>query len=277
MTPPQILDRPHHIALIGAGRLGQAMLRGWAANNVRSWAECSVFDPAEDARKVAEVLGFAPSDAVETAQLETADAALFAVKPHLMEDVAKTAAPLLAPGTLVISVAAGLDLAHLRRWFPGAHVVRAMPNSAAAVGQSITVFVADPQVTADQLAITTTLLSALGKVEQAASEADMDAVTAVSGSGPAYVYLLTEALAQAGVTAGLPPTLAAKLARQTIIGAGRMLDDGQGEPEALRAAVTSPGGTTQAALEVLDAADGLRDLMDRAVQAAINRARELNH
>lgn len=276
MTPPSATGRPHRIALLGAGRLGQAMLRGWAATDIRSWADCVVLDPAEDARKVAQVLGFRTHDTLDAEDLREVDVAVFAIKPHLMAGAAETVAPLLASGTLVISVAAGVDLAHLCAGFPHAHVLRAMPNSAAAVGESITVFVADDRVTAPQNALAVTLLSALGKVEQTPHEADMDAVTAVSGSGPAYVYLLTEALTDAAEAAGLSPDLAARLARQTVVGAGRMLENSAAAPDALRAAVTSPGGTTEAALGVLDNPAGVRDLMHRAVAAAMQRSRDLN-
>lgn len=243
---------------------------------MRSWADCVVCDPAEDARKVAEVLGFRTSTHVTREDFQTVNGVILAIKPHLMDGAAAAIGPLLPPGALVISVAAGLDLARLAKGFANAHIVRAMPNAAAAVGESMTVFVADDQVTPAQRQLAETLLSALGNVEQTSTEKDMDAVTAVSGSGPAYVYLLTEALTDAGVRAGLSAEFAAKLARQTVVGAGKMLDMLPSTPEDLRAAVTSPGGTTQAALAVLDGQDGLRNLMADAVAAAVRRGRELN-
>lgn len=252
------------------------MLRGWSATNVGSWADCIAIDPVEDARKVANVLGFRAEPTFDPDILSRLDVAMLAIKPHSVAEAANAMSRYLPDRALVISVAAGVDLARLSTLFRRAHLIRAMPNSTAAVGESITAFVADDRVTAEQRTLARTLLAALGKVEEAPSEAHMDAVTAVSGSGPAYVYRLAEVLADAGVALGLETDMARRLARQTIIGAGRMLEQMKHEPEELRAAVSSPGGTTEAAMSVLDESDRLHQLMLEAVEAAAKRSRDLN-
>jgi pyrroline-5-carboxylate reductase len=170
---------------------------------------------------------------------------------------------------------AGRTLAFLADALPGAALVRAMPNTPAAIGRGITVAVANAGVSDAQRALVDALLSAVGAVEWVADEALMDAVTALSGSGPAYVFLLAETMAQAGVAAGLPPALAATLARATVAGAGELLHRSPLDAATLRQNVTSPGGTTAAALDVLMAKDGLAPLMRRAIAAATARSREL--
>jgi pyrroline-5-carboxylate reductase len=158
---------------------------------------------------------------------------------------------------------------------PDAALVRAMPNTPAAIGRGITVAVANAQVSDRQHTLVDALLSAVGAVEWVADEAQMDAVTALSGSGPAYVFLLAEAMARAGATAGLPPALSATLARATVAGAGELLHRSPLDAATLRQNVTSPGGTTAAALEVLMATDGLEPLMTKAIAAATRRSRDL--
>jgi pyrroline-5-carboxylate reductase len=170
---------------------------------------------------------------------------------------------------------AGRPLAFLSAALPRAALVRAMPNTPAAIGRGITVAVANAAITQPQRGLVDALLSAVGAVEWVADETLMDAVTALSGSGPAYVFLLAECMAQAGVAAGLPGALAATLARATVAGAGELLRRSPLDAATLRQNVTSPGGTTAAALEVLMAADGLAPLMTRAIAAATRRSREL--
>ena len=169
---------------------------------------------------------------------------------------------------------AGITIASLKE-ICGGCVVRAMPNTPAAIARGITVAVAEPSVTSAQRAIADALLRAIGMVEWTEDEALMDAVTAVSGSGPAYVFLLAEALAQAGVEAGLPAELATKLARETVAGAGELLHRSDLDAAVLRHNVTSPAGTTAAALEVLMGSEGMQSLLTRAVAAATKRSREL--
>jgi pyrroline-5-carboxylate reductase len=183
--------------------------------------------------------------------------------------------PLVGAGTVILSIMAGRTLAFLEQQLPGAALVRAMPNTPAAIGRGITVAVPNTRVMAAQRALVHTLLAATGAVEWVADETLMDAVTAVSGSGPAYVFLLAEVLAQAGVAAGLPRELAAKLARATVAGSGELLRHSEQDPATLRQNVTSPGGTTAAALEVLMGRDGFAALLEKAVAAATRRSREL--
>jgi pyrroline-5-carboxylate reductase len=185
-------------------------------------------------------------------------------------------APCLGATTVVVSIMAGRTLGFLERALPQrVAVVRAMPNTPAAIGRGITVAVPNIKVSARQRELVHALLVATGTVEWIADEALMDAVTAVSGSGPAYVFLLAEALARAGAAAGLPADLAARLARATVAGSGELLTCSTLEPAVLRHNVTSPGGTTAAALDVLTAEDGLDPLMRKAVAAATKRGREL--
>jgi pyrroline-5-carboxylate reductase len=184
-------------------------------------------------------------------------------------------APLVSAATVVVSIMAGRTLQFLDAALPGAAIIRAMPNTPAAIGRGITVAVPAANVTPAQRALADALLAATGVLEWADDEALMDAVTAVSGSGPAYVFLLAEELAKAGVAAGLPPALAARLARETVAGSGELLHRSDEAPATLRKNVTSPGGTTAAALDVLMGPDGLEKLMTAAVVAAAKRSRDL--
>jgi pyrroline-5-carboxylate reductase len=185
-------------------------------------------------------------------------------------------APYLGNGTVVLSIMAGRTLGSLAQALPtGAAVVRAMPNTPAAIGRGITVAVPNPAVSPRQRELVQALLSATGAVEWIDDEALMDAVTAVSGSGPAYVFLLAETLARAGVAAGLPTDLAGRLARATVAGSGELLHRSSLDPATLRQNVTSPGGTTAAALDVLMAVDAIDPLMREAVAAATRRSKEL--
>jgi pyrroline-5-carboxylate reductase len=198
-----------------------------------------------------------------------------AVKPQIAPEALPALAPFVAGATVVLSIMAGRTLRFLADNLPGAALVRAMPNTPAAIGRGITVAVANPRVSPEQRALVDALLSAVGAVEWVTDEALMDAVTALSGSGPAYVFLLAEAMTRAGTAAGLPPTLAATLARATVTGAGELLNRSPLDAASLRQNVTSPSGTTAAALEVLMAKDGLERLMTAAIAAATKRSRDL--
>jgi pyrroline-5-carboxylate reductase len=198
-----------------------------------------------------------------------------AVKPQIAPDVLPALAPFVGSATVVVSIMAGRTLRFLTDGLPQAALVRAMPNTPAAIGRGITVAVANPRVSPEQRALVDALLSAVGAVEWITDEALMDAVTALSGSGPAYVFLLAEAMAHAGTAAGLPAALAATLARATAAGAGELLHRSPLDPATLRQNVTSPGGTTAAALDVLMAEDGLERLMTEAIAAATKRSRDL--
>jgi pyrroline-5-carboxylate reductase len=200
------------------------------------------------------------------------------MKPQSFDEASASLSPFAGPGTLVLSIMAGKTIASLSARLPQAGaIVRAMPNLPAAAGRGMTVLVAGPLTAQDQRAAAEALLKAMGQAEWLASEELIDAATAVSGSGPAYFYYLAEALALAGAAAGLPAEAAARLARATLEGAGELAFRTPGKSLAeLRQSVTSPGGTTAAALSVLMAQDGLVPLMERAVRAAKQRAAELS-
>ncbi|MCB2101382.1 MAG: pyrroline-5-carboxylate reductase [Rhodobacterales bacterium] len=265
------------LLLVGCGKMGGAMLDGWLARGLdpdRVW----IVEPnAETAADLASRLGvhtLAGADGLP-ADLKP-DVVLFAVKPQVMDQAMPPYARLAGPDTVFLSIAAGRTLASFGAAL-GDHalVVRSMPNTPAAVGRGITVCCAGPGVTEAQRALCQSLLEAVGAVDWVEDESLIDAVTAVSGSGPAYVFLLTECLARAGARLGLPPDLAARLARATVSGAGELMHQAPDDPAVLRQNVTSPGGTTAAALAVLMDDDGLQPLMDAAVTAAERRSREL--
>jgi pyrroline-5-carboxylate reductase len=190
-------------------------------------------------------------------------------------DVAPSAKAFVGPNTLVISIMAGVTIAALSHLMETQRVIRAMPNTPGQIGKGVTAYVASNAVTSEDRGLAALLLDPLGIVEAIPNERLMDVVTAVSGSGPAYVFLLAEVLAAAAEAEGLPADIAARLATQTVAGSGALMLDGGKSPSDLRKQVTSPGGTTQAALDVLQAADGLGLTMRRAVQAATQRSREL--
>jgi len=260
------------IVLAGAGKMGGAMLTGWLAQGVEA-GQLAVIDPApssEIAALAAKGLRINPG----RADLGHVAALVVAVKPQMFLDAAPQLRALVSPSTLVISIMAGTPIAKLSQAC-GGKVVRAMPNTPAAIGRGVTVAVADAGVESAQRAIADALLRATGSVEWIEDEALMDAVTAVSGSGPAYVFLLAEELARAGVAAGLAPDLATRLARETVAGSGELLHRSDLSSETLRKNVTSPGGTTAAALDVLMGPSGFQPLLTRAVAAAAKRSREL--
>jgi pyrroline-5-carboxylate reductase len=261
------------IVLVGAGKMGGALLEGWLALGLDP-GKVAVIEPqpsAATAALVARGLRLNPNPTDVRAQ-----AIVLAVKPQIAPNVAPALAALAGETTVVLSIMAGRTIAFLARAFgPRAAIVRAMPNTPAAIGRGITVAVANAAVSASQRDLAHRLLAATGAVEWVTDEALLDAVTAVSGSGPAYVFLLAESLARAGAAAGLPPELAQKLARATVAGSGELLHRSALDPATLRENVTSPGGTTAAALAVLMGEDGFDRLMDKAVAAATRRSREL--
>jgi pyrroline-5-carboxylate reductase len=267
------LDGLGPLALVGAGKMGGAMLEGWLALGLDP-AKVVVVEP----NAAPEILALGERGAIINPPpngVANLAAIVLAVKPQVAPDVMPNVAKMVSQGSLVLSIMAGRTLAFLEEHMPGAAVVRAMPNTPAAIGRGITVAVPNAKVTAAQKTLANDLLAASGEVEWVADETLIDAVTAVSGSGPAYVFLLAEALARAGVSAGLPPALAEHLARATVSGAGELLHRSPLDPATLRKNVTSPGGTTAAALEILMGEGGLDRLMREAVAAAAKRSREL--
>jgi pyrroline-5-carboxylate reductase len=260
------------IVLAGAGKMGGAMLTGWLAQGLEA-KRVVVIEPSPSPEisalaKKGVRLNPAAKDIRDIAAL------VIAVKPQSFREAGAALKPLTAASTLVVSIMAGTPIALLEQ-VCGGSVVRAMPNTPAAIGRGITVAVAAKKVSTAQRAITDALLRAIGSVEWVEDEGLIDAVTAVSGSGPAYIFLLAEELARAGVAAGLPEALATKLARETVAGSGELLHRSDLASATLRQNVTSPGGTTAAALEVLMGKDGLQQLMTRAVAAATARSKEL--
>jgi pyrroline-5-carboxylate reductase len=260
------------IVLAGAGKMGGAMLSGWLAQGLDANRVAALEPYPSDEIKALAARGVrlnpAPGDVGAVAAM------MIALKPQMFREAGAALKPFIAPDTLVVSIMAGITIAALHE-VCGGNVVRAMPNAPAAIGRGITVAVADRKVSAAQRGIADALLRAIGSVEWTGDETLMDAVTAVSGSGPAYVFLLAEELARAGVEAGLPPELATKLARETVAGSGELLRRSELSSATLRENVTSPGGTTVAALEVLMGPNGMQSLLTRAVAAATSRSREL--
>lgn len=262
------------IALVGAGNMGGAMLSGWLKNGVDP-SSILVIDPgANDAAK-ARFKEAGVQHVTEAPQ--GADVALLflAVKPQVMATVLPSLKSLVGRETVVVSVAAGKTLAFMESHLGAAAMVRAMPNTPAMVGRGITGAYANGLVSEKQRANVHDLLKVSGPVEWVASESDIDAVTAVSGSGPAYVFYLVECMAEAGRKAGLPADLAMRLARETVAGAGELLHQSSDDAATLRKNVTSPGGTTAAALAVLMADDAMQPIFDAAIAAAKTRAEEL--
>lgn len=265
------------IVLAGAGKMGAALLAGWIRQGLEP-SRIFVQEPhpapnvgdflkSNGIRDVAELSGLKHPPSI----------IVMAVKPQAMDAVFPTLAPLAGVGTTVMSIAAGVPISKFAAQLPaGTAVVRAMPNTPAAIGRGITAAVGNAHLTPSQKAVCRSLLAAVGEVVWLDDEGLIDAVTAVSGSGPAYVFLLAEALAEAGVAAGLDAETATRLARATIAGSGELLRQSPETAATLRQNVTSPGGTTAAALSVLMRAKGsLADLMREAVLAAQKRGREL--
>jgi pyrroline-5-carboxylate reductase len=267
------------VLLVGAGRMGGALLKGWLAGGHepgRIFVQEPSLPPdmAEIIARAGIATGSPPVMDVPPGVI------LLAVKPQAMDAVLPGIAPLAGPETVVLSIAAGRSIASMARYFGGGTaIVRAMPNTPAAIGRGISALCANAHVTPDQRAACEALLKAGGETVWVEEEGLIDAVTAVSGSGPAYVFLLAECLAEAGKAAGLDADLAMTLARATVSGAGELLRRSPEEAAELRRNVTSPGGTTEAALRVLMGEGGapapLEELMTRAVAAALRRAREL--
>ena len=260
------------VVLAGAGKMGGAMLSGWLAQGLGA-RHLAVIEP-HPSQEIREHL--AGGVRLNPSPQDAGDIAAFvvALKPQAFREAGPGLKPYVDAATLVVSIMAGTTIASLAEVL-GGHIVRAMPNTPAAIGRGITVAVAAKDVSAAQRETADGLLRATGSVEWVNEEGLMDAVTAVSGSGPAYIFLLAEELARAGIAAGLPEALAIKLARETVAGSGELLHRSDLAAATLRQNVTSPGGTTAAALEVLMGKDGLQSLLTRAVAAATKRSQEL--
>jgi len=260
------------LVLLGCGKMGSAMLSGWLSNGLNP-ASVFVVDPYPSEWVVSQRVHVNETLPAKPALV------LIAVKPQMMKDALPTLKALGDGETVFLSVAAGISIGTYEEIL-GANtpILRAMPNTPAAIGQGITALIGNTISTADHIELAHALLSAIGEVVDLDNEAEMDAVTGVSGSGPAYVFYMIDALAKAGERQGLSPDLAMQLAKATVAGAGALAMASEETPEQLRINVTSPNGTTQAGLEVLmDQNAGLISLIDETVAAATTRSKELSN
>jgi pyrroline-5-carboxylate reductase len=263
------------VTLIGAGAMGGALLRGWLNEKTIDPARSAVFDPAapEAMKALCAEYGLALNPEIDVTR---ADVLVAAVKPQTALDALPQYAP-IAKNAIVISVMAGKSIASISKALGGApRVMRAMPNLPAAIGKGVSGLFAPGSIDIPGRTVIETLMAAAGDTVWVETEEQIDFVTAVSGSGPAYYFLMTEALAQAGEALGLKKDTAAALARATLSGAGALMEVDTRSPAEMRRAVTSPGGTTQAALKVLDGEEkSLRKLIESAIEAAKKRSAEL--
>jgi pyrroline-5-carboxylate reductase len=261
------------LVLVGAGKMGGAMLDGWLARGLKP-KQFTVIEPQPD--KAVKALARRGLKLNPKGKAAAASAIVIAVKPQAAAEALPSLAAYVDKTTLVLSIMAGRTISFLEKSLPvGTAIVRAMPNTPAAISRGISVAFANARISTGQRKLASDLLAAIGKVEWISHEGLMDAVTALSGSGPAYVFLLTEAMAGAGIAAGLPPALATRLARETVAGSAELMYRSDLDAATLRQNVTSPGGTTAAALDVLMGPGGFDELLTRAISAATRRSREL--
>jgi pyrroline-5-carboxylate reductase len=270
---PQPLKSIRSLVLLGAGKMGSAMLEGWLARGLNP-KKITVLEPQPN--KAVKALTRRGLKLNPKGKAPPASVIVVAVKPQIAADAVPLLAAYVGKGTLIVSIMAGRTIGFLQQNLPAnTAIVRAIPNTPAAIGRGISGAVANARTSPRQRKQAADLLAAIGAVEWVSNEALMDAVTAVSGSGPAYVFLLAEAMTQAGIAAGLPAELAARLARETVAGAGELLRCSPLDAAALRENVTSPGGTTAAALGVLMGPGGFDTLLMQAIAAATRRGKEL--
>ena len=263
------------LLLAGAGKMGGAILKGLLAQGLDARSVI-----AQDPSPPPDVAALLADNAIDVVPAideltEPPGVVLVAVKPQILQSVLPRLAKLAGPDTLFLSIAAGQRLQTFEKFLPGAAVVRAMPNTPAAVRRGVTVGFAAPEVSAAQRALADRLLRAVGTVAWVEDEALIDPVTAVSGGGPAYVFLLAELLEAAAVEQGIPADVARLIARQTVAGSGALLEASTEDAAVLRRNVTSPKGTTERALAVLMEQSAWPDLISRAIAAATSRSREL--
>jgi pyrroline-5-carboxylate reductase len=263
------------LVLVGAGKMGGAMLEGWLKAGVPA-KNVVALDPKPPEEVTTLLKNRNIRHNPDIASVTDAEVVLVAVKPQIMDEVLAGLTALGASKPLVLSVVAGKTIKRLSDFFGNdAAIIRTIPNTPAAIGRGITAMAANSHVSPAQLALAEQLLSSIGEVVRVPSEEQIDWVTAVSGSGPAYVFWLTECLAAAGEKLGLEPKLAERLARATVAGSGELMRQSGIDAATLRQNVTSPKGTTYAALQHLMAEDGLKPLMERAIAAAARRSKEL--
>ncbi|GAB4218168.1 MAG: pyrroline-5-carboxylate reductase [Synechococcales cyanobacterium] len=262
----------YRLGIIGGGVMATALLRGLLSKHVLAAESIAVGEPdAHKRQALADELGV--SVFADNLRVVDASFVILAIKPQVFDQVSPTLVPHLSQGTVVISIMAGIPISRLEAAFPGLGVVRTMPNTPALVSAGVTAMTANALVTQPQRQVVQTLLSAVGTVVEV-PESLMDAVTAVSGSGPGYVALLIEAMIDGGVQAGLSRPLATQLVVETVLGTAQLLKERFVSPALLKDQVTSPGGTTIAGLSVLETA-GVRGALMQAIQAALTRSQEL--
>jgi pyrroline-5-carboxylate reductase len=269
-----MMQWPARLILVGAGKMGGAMALGWLEGGLAP-SSLTILEP-NPSEEIASLVA-SRGVSLNAPNFAPPDVLVLAVKPQSLDAAASKIAPFADRRTLVLSILAGKTIANLKARLPGARaIVRAMPNTPAAIGRGVTAAYANPEVTAEQRRWSERLFGVVGAFHWLDDEAAIDAVTAISGSGPAYVFALTEALAAAAEKLGLPAELAMSLARGTVEGSGELMRrESTTSPATLRRNVTSPGGTTAAALAVLQGEGGLDDLMERAATAARARAAEM--
>jgi pyrroline-5-carboxylate reductase len=261
------------LVLVGAGKMGSAMLEGWIARGLNP-KRITVIEPHPG--KIVKAFARRGLKLNPKGKVAAASAIVIAVKPQGAPEALSPLAGYFGSATLVVSIMAGRTIDFLAKSLPpAAAIVRVMPNTPAAIGRGISVAFGNTRVSTRQRKQASDLLAAIGKVEWIGDEALMDAVTALSGSGPAYLFLLAEAMANAGIAAGLPPALATRLARETVTGSAELMHRSELDAATLRENVTSPGGTTAAALDVLMGPGGFGQLLAQAIVAATRRSREL--
>jgi len=268
----------HTHIMIGAGRMGGALIKGWIKGRKPTVKpeNIAIIDPNPGPDAAAAIEAGAVHFKQAESKFSDANYVVLAIKPQMFNQAAPKLAAFIPEDCIIISIMAGVSLQRLLEAFPGRGLVRAMPNTPASIGAGMTAFTVSRDIQKADKKNIKKLLSSAGKVEEVGSEAMIDVVTAISGSGPAYLFYLTEALEAAAIDIGLPNDLAPIFARETIIGAASLMKQSGQPADDLRVAVTSPGGTTQAALDVLMSDGGMVPLMKLAVRAALKRAKDLS-
>lgn len=262
--------------LVGAGKMGGALLSGWLEAGLITPRKLVILDPNPGPQAIFAIERGAKHITIASDVPKSVQTVLLAIKPQMFDRLGPELGAALAPKAMIVSILAGTSLTTLDQAFDGRNIIRAMPNTPASIGAGISAIYANPAIASEKIDEAEALLKPGGDVVRVDSEAALNAVTAVSGSGPAYIFHLVEALEVGARDLGLPKDIATQLARQTVIGAAKLLDASEDTPETLRKNVTSPNGTTQAALDVLMGEDGgLSKMMIQTVRAAFARAKEL--
>ena len=261
--------------VVGAGKMGGALLQGWLSSAVIKAEQLVILDPNPGEAAKEAIKKGALNLSKPSAKLKDIKYILLGIKPQMVSELAPSIAAKTPKGAVIISILAGTSIETLANAFTNQTIIRTMPNTPASIGKGITAYTVGPNVSEEQIQMAERLLAAGGQVHKVDSEAMIDIVTAISGSGPAYIFHMSEALEAAAIKLGMPENMAPTFARQTIIGAAGLLEQTDISASQLRKNVTSPNGTTQAALDVLMGPEGLPALIRATAQAAHQRAKEL--